>query len=72
MNTPLYECHASLGTTQYSVQLAKHTRTVFIELDCGSQAGKERGRMEGGREGARGGWEGGSKGARRGREEAIM
>ena len=51
MITPLSQCHASLGATQYSVQLAKHTR-VYIELDGGRQAGRQggQGRMVGGRE----------------------
>ena len=57
MNTPLPQCHASLGATQkaYSVQLAKpHTHTVNIELDGGREGGRvdegnDRGR-DGGRE----------------------
>ena len=53
----LSQCHAWLGLTQYSVQLAKHTHMVYIELGGGRQAGRE-GRMRGGREGARGRWEG--------------
>ena len=54
MNTPLSQCHAWLGLHN-TVQRAKHTDTVYIELDGGRSAGregagKERGRKEGGRE----------------------
>ena len=58
MNTPLAKCHASLGASQYSAELAKHTHMAYIELDGGMPAGR------GSREGARkdGGWERGSKG----------
>ena len=56
------KCHASLGATQYSAEIAKHTyggRTLNWTVAC-RQAGRERGRSEEGwgwREGARGGWE---------------
>ena len=78
MNTPLSQCHASLGAKQwaYSVQLAKHTRTVYIELHGSRQTvregGREEARKDEGREGGREGGDGrggeGRGGERRGRE----
>ena len=67
-HTPLSHCHASLGATQYSVQLANqhtHTHMVYIELNGGRQAGWEGGR-EGWRMGGREQREGGG-----GRERGI-
>ena len=64
-NTPLSHCHAWLGATQYSVQLANtHTQCTLNwmarDRQAVREAGKERGRMEDGRKGRVG--EGGSKG----------
>ena len=54
MNTPLSQCHASLGATQYSAACQTHIRcTMHIELDGGRQGGRQRSEE---------GWEGGSKG----------
>ena len=39
--TILSQSHVSLGATQYSVQLAKHTHTVCMELDGERQADRE-------------------------------
>ena len=60
VDTPLSQCHALLGPTQYSVQVATHTVTVYIQLKGGRQAGREGARRDEGweGEGARGGWEG--------------
>ena len=51
MNTPLSQCHASLGATSqaYSVQ-------VYIELDGGGREGGKEGGKEGGREQGREGY----------------
>ena len=57
MNTPLSQCHASLGDTQCSAACQTHMYMVHVELDV------ERGMMEDGREQG----EGGNKGTR-GRE----
>ena len=65
MHTPLSQCHAWLGLALHNTgQRAKHTDTVYTELDAGGrQAGEarsEKGRRVGGRDGVR--EEGGSKG----------
>ena len=53
MNTPLSQCHASLGATQYSAACQTHIRcTLNWTGQAGKEAEKERGRMEDGREGA--------------------
>ena len=84
MDTPLSQCHASLGATQYSAACQTHLRCTLNWTAAGRDAEKERGRMEDGREGVREqgefgrevgtrGREGGrSEGARGGREEAMM
>ena len=78
MNTPVSQCHASLGTTQYysaACQTHIHDCTVHIELDGDRQGGRQRrseeGWMEDGREQGEGGWEQGNT-REGGREGAMM
>ena len=65
MNTPLSQCHAPLGATQYNAacHIALHCTLNWTAAGmlAGREAEKERGRMDDWREGARWGWDGGSE-----------